>query len=351
MLYNVKSIVVIWGNTYMVSMKDIASKCKVSVATVSKALNDHSDISQEKKLLIKETAKQMGYFPNSAARALKTNRTYNIGVLFVDDANSGLTHEYFASVLEGFKVEAELKGYDITFINHRIGVRTMSYYEHCMYRGVDGVVIACVNFNHEEVIELIKSDLPVVTIDHIFNNRIAVISDNVKGMHDLVEYVYKAGHRKIAYIHGAESSVTTDRLASFYRTLEELNVEVPDEYIREAAYHDTQKAEEITRELLQLKDRPTCIFYPDDFACIGGINVIKGLGYRIPEDISVVGYDGLTISDVLEPKLTTLKQDTSRLGREAATHLVNLIEKPRTALIERVVVAGKIQLGQSVKEI
>ena len=126
---------------------------------------------------------------------------------------------------------------------------------------------------------------------------------------------------------------------------------MPDEYIREGAYHDSQKAEELTRELLQLKERPTCIFYPDDFACIGGINVIKGLGYRIPEDISVVGYDGLTISDVLEPKLTTLKQDTSRLGREAAIHLVNLIEKPRTALIERVVIAGKIQLGKSVKEI
>lgn len=335
----------------MVSMKDIALKCKVSVATVSKALNDHSDISFEKKQLIKDTAKQMGYFPNSAARALKTNRTYNIGVLFVDEANSGLTHEYFASVLEGFKVEAEKNGYDITFINHRIGVRTMSYYEHCMYRGVDGVVIACVNFSQPEVIELIESNIPVVTIDHIFNNRIAVISDNIKGIHDLVEHVYEAGHTKIAYIHGADSSVTTDRVASFYRTLEELNIEIPDEYVKEGAYHDTLKAEELTRELLSLKDRPTCILYPDDFACIGGINVIKGMGYRIPEDISVVGYDGLTISQVLEPKLTTLKQDTSRLGREAAIHLVNLIEKPRTALIERIVVPGNIQIGASVRNI
>ncbi|WP_310604645.1 LacI family DNA-binding transcriptional regulator [Anaerosporobacter sp.] len=333
----------------MVSMKDIALKCKVSIATVSKALNDHSDISQEKKQIIKDTAKEMGYFPNSAARALKTNRTYNIGVLFVDDANSGLTHEYFASVLEGFKVEAEKNGYDITFINHRIGVRKMSYLEHCKYRGVDGVVAACVNFNRPEVIELIESDIPVVTIDHIFNNRTAIISDNVKGMHDLVEYVYQSGHRKIAYIHGADSSVTNGRLASFYRTLEELKVEIPDEYVKEGAYRDTQKAEELTRELLQLKERPTCIFYPDDFACIGGINVIKGLGYQIPEDISVVGYDGLTISEVLEPKLTTLKQDTAKLGREAAHHLVNLIEKPRTTVIERIVVQGKMQLGKSVK--
>ena len=78
----------------MVSMKDIALKCKVSVATVSKALNDHSDISQEKKLIIKETAKEMGYFPNSAARALKTNRTYNIGVLFVVDLHMSILQGY-----------------------------------------------------------------------------------------------------------------------------------------------------------------------------------------------------------------------------------------------------------------
>lgn len=333
----------------MVSMKDIALKCEVSVATVSKALNDHSDISQEKKLLIKEVAKEMGYFPNSAARALKTNRTYNIGVLFVDDANSGLTNEYFASVLESFKVEAEKNGYDITFINHSLGVRAMSYYEHCMYRGVDGVVIACVNFNHPEVIELINSNIPVITIDHIFNNRIAVISDNIAGIHDLLKYVCEAGHKKIAYIHGAESSVTADRLASFYRTLEEYGIEIPEEYIKEGAYHDPKLAETLTKELLQLKERPTCIFYPDDFACIGGINVIKGLGYRIPEDISVVGYDGLTISEVLEPKLTTLKQDTQSLGRNAAYHLINLIEKPKTTIIERIVVSGSVQKGNSVK--
>ena len=99
----------------MVSLKTIAKQCGVSTATVSKALNDQKDISEETKIRVRETAEQLGYFPNAAARALKTNRSYNIGVLFEEEAGSGLTHEYFSGVLNGFKTQAEKMGYDITY--------------------------------------------------------------------------------------------------------------------------------------------------------------------------------------------------------------------------------------------
>ena len=89
----------------------------------------------------------------------------------------------------------------------------MSYLEHCRYRGFDGVIIACVDFYDAQVIELVISDIPVVTIDHLFNNRIAVMSDNVRGMQELLQYVYNQGHRKVAYIHGADSAVTQARLS------------------------------------------------------------------------------------------------------------------------------------------
>ena len=135
----------------MVSMKDIAKLCGVSVATVSKALNDYSDVGEATKARIRAVAEEHGYFPNSSARALKTNRTYNLGVLFVDEAHSGLTHDFFASVLESFKVRAESRGYDITFVNGNASNRRMSYYEHCRYRGVDGAVIACIDFYNPEV--------------------------------------------------------------------------------------------------------------------------------------------------------------------------------------------------------
>ena len=144
----------------MVSMKDISSRCHVSVATVSKALNNRGDISDETKERICQVAKELGYLPNSSARALKTNRTYNIGVLFVDKANCGLTHSYFSHVLDSFRRGAEEEGYDITFISQHAGKNKLSYYEHSKYRGVDGVVIACVDFEDEAILELVNSEIP-----------------------------------------------------------------------------------------------------------------------------------------------------------------------------------------------
>lgn len=333
----------------MVSMKDIAAACGVSVATVSKALNNHSDIGEETKQHIKEVARDMGYSPNALARALKTNRTYNIGVLFVDEAQSGLTHDYFTLVLDSFKRAVEEKGYDITFINK--GRNNMSYLEHCKYRGFDGVMIACVDFYDPQVVELVRSNLPLVTIDHVFNNRISVMSDNVGGMQQLVEYVYSMGHRKIAYIHGLDSAVTRERLASFYHTAEKLGLEIPDEYIKEAPYRDSEGTGKRTKELLELKNPPTCILYPDDFASLGGLNAIAEMGLRVPEDISVVGYDGIRISRHLSPKLTTLKQDTKSIGGKAGEKLISLIEHPKSTLIEQIVIKGEVFEGGSVRRI
>lgn len=333
----------------MVSMKDISLVCGVSVATVSKALNDHSDIGEETKKQIRKAAKEMGYFPNSAAKALKTNRTYNLGVLFVDEAKSGLTHDYFSYVLDSFKRTAEQAGYDITFINCcKTRENRMSYLEHARYRGFDGVVIACIDFYDPEVVELVRSNIPVVTIDHLFHNRIAVMSDNVKGMKDLLTFVYTKGHRRIAYIHGADSAVTQSRLSSFYRTAEKLGLEIPDEYVRAAAYRDTKAAYEMTRRLLELPKPPTCILYPDDFASFGGINAIKERGLRIPEDISVAGYDGIRVGRHLQPQLTTLHQDTGRIGAAAAESLISLIERPKTTVICQVVVEGEVFEGKTV---
>lgn len=333
----------------MASLKDISKVCGVSVATVSKALNNHTDIGEETREHIKKVAKELGYLPNSSARALKTNRTHTIGVLFVDDAMSGLTHDYFSAVLDSFKRTVEKFGYDITFINCcKEREDRMSYLEHSRYRGFDGVVLACIDFNDPEVLELVQSEIPVVTIDHLFNNRIAVTSDNVRGMKELLEYVYSCGHRKIAYIHGAPSAVTTNRLTSFYRTAEMLGLQVPDEYIREAAYRDTYTTYTVTNQLLELADPPTCILYPDDFAAFGGINAIRERGLQIPEDISVAGYDGIRAARHLEPKLTTVRQDTEQIGCVAARELISLIERPKTTVIEQIVIPGTVVEGKSV---
>ncbi len=336
----------------MASMKDISTACGVSVATVSKALNDHSDIGAETKQYIRQVAREMGYFPNSSARALKTNRTYNLGVLFADESRSGLTHDYFANVLDSFRLCAESRGYDITFLNcSKTRRNRLSYLEHSRYRGLDGIVIACIDFKDAEVIELLQSALPVVTIDHVFAERITVSSDNIKGMHDLVSYIYGRGHRRIAYIYGDDNSVTTNRLSSFYRVTESLGLQIPDEYILPAAYRDIRKAAEQTEKLLRLRERPTCIIYPDDYAAIGGGGLLKDRGMRIPEDMSIAGYDGLNIALQFEPGLTTIRQDTKTIGRIAAEKLIELIERPKTTLAEQIIVPGVLEEGGTVRKI
>lgn len=336
----------------MASLKDISKVCGVSVATVSKALNNQSDVSSETRAYIKKVAKEMGYAPNLSARALKTNRTYSIGVLFVDEATSGLTHDHFASVLDSFKRTAERKGFDITFVNCcKTQEERRPYLEHCRYRGFDGVVFACIDFNDPEVLELVQSDIPMVTIDHIFNEHIAVISDNVGGIEQLVEYVHSKGHKKIAYIHGEDTLVTKNRLGSFYRTCERLKIEVFDEYIKKGAYRNIEVTYRATRELLELPTPPTCILFSDDYAAYGGINAIKEKGLRIPEDISIAGYDGIASARYLEPKLTTVKQDAEQLGSVAASRLISLIEKPKTTLVEHIVIPVSLLEGKTVADI
>ena len=335
----------------MVSMKDIARACGVSVATVSKALNGQQDIGRETRERIRQMADEMGYMTNASARALKTSRSFNIGVLFVDPMRSGLAHEFFSAVLDSIRVESERCGYDITFINRNVGRRQTSYLQHCLYRGVDGVVIASVDFSDPMVLELIHSGIPVVTIDHMFNGRMAIMSDNVSGMETLVRYVAGRGHRRLAFIHGEKTTVTDGRLTGFYRGCQALEIPVREECILEGAYHDVQRCYEATKKLLALPQRPSCIFFPDDFSYIGGYNAIMEAGLKIPEDISAVGYDGIRLAEVVNPSLTTWRQNTEDLGREAAARLFELIEHSKTALIDRYVVSGRLLEGQSVADL
>lgn len=334
----------------MVSMKDIAHRCGVSIATVSKALNGQLDIGEETRGRILRTAEEMGYMTNAAARALKTKRTYNLGVIFVDPMHGGLAHEFFSTVLDGIRSEAERNNYDITFINS-LGSRASTYLQHCRYRGVDGVVIASADFTDPMVTELVSSELPVVTIDHVFNGHIAVVSDNTHGMEELTRYAISRGHRRLALIHGEKTTVTLNRLAGFHRACEEAGIQVPESMIREGVFHDSRGCYRITKELLAQPEKPTCIFFPDDYSCIGGLNAITEAGLRIPEDISAVGYDGIPLSRVVSPVLTTWRQDTAGMGVTATGRLIELIERPRTAILDRVVVRGHLQEGASVRQL
>ena len=337
----------------MVTIKDISQKCGVAPSTVSKALNGYSDVKPETIAKVRAAAEELGYHPNSAARTLKTSRSGNIGVLYADDKmRSGLTHQYFNGVLNSFKESVERMGYDITFIGEMLAGRPTRFLDHCRYRNCDGVLIACMDFSQPDIIELISSGMPVVTIDHTFDNCSSVVSDNIGGLSQLVRYVHAMGHRRIAYIYGdSYTSTTRRRLVGFNSACFELGLEIPEEYIRAAHYHDTESCERITAELLALKEPPTCIIYPDDLAIFGGMSCLERMGMRAPEGLSIAGYDGTLLSQVMRPSITTVRQDVVNIGREAARLLVETIDRPKTFIPCQIVVPAELIKGETVGRI
>lgn len=316
-----------------VTIKELSAVCGLSVSTVSKALNGYPDVSSETRELVRSTAAKLGYRPSAIARGLKMGRTFNLGVLYIEDSDVGFTHNYFSPVLQSFKTEAERRGYDITFITHS-GPNKMTYLQHCLYRNLDGVCIVCCHFGDPDVLELVSGPLPVVTIDHVFHSRSCIESENRQGMSALTQHILSKGHTRVAYIFGEDASVTNVRMTSFLREMHKAGHEIPEDYLVRAQYHNPASAREATKKLLALSTRPTCIIMPDDYAALGGMEAIREAGLRIPEDISVAGYDGVELLQLCRPKLTTVRQDTAKIGQAAARKLVHLIEQPRTTFEE-----------------
>lgn len=281
-----------------------------------------------------------------------SEKSYSLGILFNDEACNGLTHDFFAGVLNGFKKEAEKSGYEITFINsHKDAPNRMRYLDRIHDRKLEGVAIICSDFKDPEVLEVIGSDVPVVTIDEPIEGVISVLSDNAQGIKNLVYHISGMGHTKIAYIHGNMNSVTQVRLKNFKESCEKLGIDVPPEYIRQSYFRDLNKTAFETEALLRLPDPPTCIIFPDDYAAIGGINILKAYGMSVPDDISVAAYDGIDIPSRYDPQITTVKQDMDGMGKTAADILIKLIEAPEEITdFSDVMVETKLIEGRTIKQ-
>lgn len=336
----------------MATIQELSKLCGVSVSTVSKALNGYSDISEKTRELVIKTANDMGYFPNSNARVLKHKKTYNIGVIFNTVSNLGLKNEYFAHILEAFKEEAAQNGYDITFIENYIGRRKMTYLEHCEYRNFDGVCIVCTDYENEEVIKLVNSNIPVVTIDYAFQKAYSILSDNYEGMKQLTNYIIRQGHTDIAFIHGIKTSmVTKNRLKGFYDTLKENGLKVPKEYVMESHYRNSIMAEEIALKILQLPKKPTCIMAPDDLSAMGVMSAIRRQGLLPVKEVSVAGYDGIANNVLMGAKLTTMKQERDSIGKEAAQKLIQQIEDGNNVPFDTIFMKQTLLIGNSVRKV
>ncbi len=332
----------------MIKIKDIAKACNTSSATVSKALRNSEELSPATIERIQKKAKEMGYVPNAYARALKMKRSYSIGIVFHDPTHGGLKHEYFSTVIEAIKSEAESEGYAITFLSRSLKMPSDSYLSLARYWNMDGVVVVSEDFTDPGIAELVNSNMPVVTLDYIFPNVTAILSDNSEGMEKLVDYIVSLGHQRIAFIHGEMTDVTKKRLEGYQIALHKHNIPVREEYIREAFFHRPKDSGHATKELLSLPNPPTCICYPDDVSMLGGFTALQQAGLVPGKDISIAGYDGVELSRLYRPCFTTYHQNATELGKEAAKKLIERIENPNAPIPSSVTIQGEVQTGDTV---
>ncbi|UOE93547.1 LacI family DNA-binding transcriptional regulator [Alkalihalobacillus sp. LMS39] len=312
----------------MPTIYDIAQKTGFSIATVSKVLNNYTDVNEKTRKKILDTVNELGYLPNANARSLTTKKSWTIGVVFVEALNIGMKHPLFSGVIESFRKRVEQSSYDLLFVSRNIGNEKKSYLEHFRYRGVDGVVIVSPLHFDSEVQNLLESDIPTVFIDMHSRDASVVFSDNRHGSELAVDYLHSLGHRKIAHIAGHEKTFAgEERLKGFLEACQKNHLDIPAEYIVNGGYFGFEGGENAMSALLSLEDKPTAVFAAGDSMALGAMKVANDMGLKVPEDISIIGFDDIEIAKYTSPALTTVKQNTDMLGNQAADLLLQQINE------------------------
>lgn len=313
----------------MVTIYDIAKVAGYSPATVSKAFNNYSGVNKKTYEKIMEVSENLGYTPNNNARSLVTKKTWLLGVLFSEDVGTGIAHPHFGEILQSFQIRAGEYGYDVVFINKKLGNKESSYLEHCLYRGVDGVLLAA-GAKHTEVIQsVLSSEIKCVSVEMVYPSKHNIISDNRMGSMQALEYLYFLGHRKIAHIACPLSSLAgTERYDAYKEFLKIKGLEENPKYFVEAEEFMPDAGSKAATKLLQqsLDDLPTAVYIGYDDAACSAMTMFQKQGFRIPEDLSIVGFDNLKVTGLTSPALTTIEQARETIGQEACDTLIKLIE-------------------------
>ena len=330
----------------MVTIYDIAEKSGFAAGTVSKAMNNYAGVNEETRRKIQQVAREMGYTPNANARSLKAKHSYNIGILFYIRDSLDLSQYFFIKVLNSFKREVGLVGYDITLLAKGADQDAEAFVRHCRIRQLDGVLIFG-DYSSDPVRELMMSDIPCVGFDYIGDLITGVSSDNYEKTKELVSRLLEMGHERILFLTGEDNYVTRDRVRGYAVAYREMNKNRLS-CVRVSYSNPRQSYDTTLRLVPELK--PTAILYPDDFSATGGLNAIHEMGLSVPKDISVASFDGSVFSEITSPRLSGVRQDAEELGRVMAEKLVRLIENSGEAA-EQIVVPARVQLTESCRSL
>lgn len=333
-----------------VTIYDVAKKCGVSPGTVSKAINNYSAIPSKTKERILKAMKEMNYIPNVGAKALSKRVSKNIGVLAYFGMDiSPFKSPLFTEILDSAQSDLNSQGYDLLFVSHNVDGRDGSFYENCVSRNVAGTLLFG-DMSNPKMKEVTESSIPCVAFDYADDNVTGVFSNNKEAMKELTRYLISLGHKRIVFVHGEQSRATDKRIEGFKEAMNEAGIALRDDTLVPARYLDVDSVANITRNLMRRILPPTAILYPDDRSAIRALSTLQSLGLTCPGDVSIAGFDGLEISQIVSPHLTTVKQDTAKIGKILAKELIDLIEKKKTTN-EIIEARASLLIGESTSSI
>ncbi|MCF8009302.1 MAG: LacI family transcriptional regulator [Halanaerobiales bacterium] len=306
-----------------ITIKDIANKLDISVTSVSKALNDRDDISEKLKEKVKRVAKDLDYSPNTIAQRLVNKKSNTIGVFVLSRQPEKKIKEeenFGFKFLTGILEESNKRGYDILlFSTNSDLIEDKSYIKLCKERKVEGVVFTGLRLDDPHLEEISKSEIPIAIIDtYIEGENVGCITtDNKFGVNQALDYLWSLGHRKIAMVNGhKEAQISMTRLKYYKKYLNRKNcynknLVFEGDFTMESGYSCAQKIIDLERG-----NRPTAIFAASDLMAIGIIKAFKDKGIKVPEDVSIVGFDNIFTGEYIRPSLTTISQNAIEMGEK-----------------------------------
>ncbi len=311
-----------------VTIREIADLAGVSIATVSRVVNGRDDVSDETRELVQRVIRERGYQANRSARGLSGGRTGLVGVLVP------LVHPaYFSSILAG-AAEA-LYEQDMRLVlspTHHEHAREVSLLDRLTHGTTDGALIVLPEESSEELEQLLVQGYRFVVVDpreRLDESIPAVSAAHASGADQAIRHLLALGHRRIGAITGPRGWVATeDRRRGYHAALAAAGI-LPDPELEVGADFEIDGGERAAAHLLDLPEPPTAIFALNDNLAIGTIQAARALGLRVPEDLSVVGFDDVEHATVVSPKLTTIRQPLAEMGRMAVSMLVRLLEHQR----------------------
>lgn len=327
----------------MANIKDVAKASGYSIGAVSKALNGYADVSEKAREKIQKVANEIGYIPSSFGQTLAQQRSFTIGIVFEEITGSGLAHPFFSELLSVIKNEIEKNGFDILLLGKKVGPFVNSYFDHCIRKGVDGVIVLSGSIDETNYKQLVDSSIPMVLVDANIENKNTVGTNNYTSTYNLVKYLKEKGHTKIGYIKGElYGYVGRERYNGYLAAMKDLNLEVNENYLYHAPKYTYSEGEWIAKEIVKRKDYPTAIVSACDATAIGLMRGLAEENINVPDDISIVGFDDIVLARLIYPSLTTLSQNKEEIGKLAVSTLIhnidNKLEEPVHYLLDGIIV-------------